>query len=138
MKTPTDDKTLHLNLKKKWFDLIAAGKKKEEYREIKHYWCKRLLLDDNGDRINTKNAKDLCEALKYAVNPQVMDQLLPKEALVPYDKIIFKNGYSKNAPTLIVQFKGIIIGNGQKELGANEDSVYFKIQLGKILYKKHL
>lgn len=35
--------TLHLTLKKKWFDMILSGKKTEEYREIKPYWTKRLL-----------------------------------------------------------------------------------------------
>ena len=34
---------LHLTLKKKWFDMIASGVKKEEYREMKPYWHKRLL-----------------------------------------------------------------------------------------------
>ena len=34
--------TLHLTLTKKWFDMIASGVKKEEYREIKPYWTKRL------------------------------------------------------------------------------------------------
>lgn len=34
--------TLHLTLKKKWFDMIASGVKKEEYREIKTYWLNRL------------------------------------------------------------------------------------------------
>ena len=38
---------LHLTLKKKWFDLIAAGEKKFEYREDKPYWQKRLLNDDD-------------------------------------------------------------------------------------------
>jgi len=33
---------LHLNLKKKWFDMIASGEKKEEYREMKKYWIKRM------------------------------------------------------------------------------------------------
>jgi hypothetical protein len=33
---------LHLTLKKKWFDMIVSGEKKEEYREIKPYWIKRL------------------------------------------------------------------------------------------------
>ena len=33
---------LHLTLKKKWFDLIASGVKREEYREMKAYWHKRL------------------------------------------------------------------------------------------------
>lgn len=33
---------LHLPLKKKWFDMIAAGQKKEEYRDRKPFWDKRL------------------------------------------------------------------------------------------------
>lgn len=33
---------LHLVLKAKWFDMILTGEKKEEYREIKDYWTKRL------------------------------------------------------------------------------------------------
>ena len=35
-------KTLNLTLKKKWFDMILSGTKKEEYREIKPYWSKRF------------------------------------------------------------------------------------------------
>jgi len=35
-------KMLHLNLKKKWFDMIAKGIKTEEYRDIKPYWTKRF------------------------------------------------------------------------------------------------
>ena len=35
-------KVLHLTLKKKWFDMIASGEKKEEYREVKAYWINRL------------------------------------------------------------------------------------------------
>ena len=38
-------KTLNLVLKHKWYDMIASGKKKEEYREIKPYWVKRLVSD---------------------------------------------------------------------------------------------
>ena len=34
---------LYLTLKKNWFDLILSGEKKEEYREIKPYWEKRLI-----------------------------------------------------------------------------------------------
>ena len=36
-------KILHMTLKKKWFDMILSGEKKEEYREIKGYWAKRLF-----------------------------------------------------------------------------------------------
>lgn len=36
-------KILHLTLKKKWFDMILSGEKKEEYREYKPYWRKRFV-----------------------------------------------------------------------------------------------
>ena len=35
-------KTLHLILKRRWFDLVAAGVKSVEYREVTPYWRKRL------------------------------------------------------------------------------------------------
>lgn len=33
---------LVLPIKKKWFDMIASGEKKEEYREVKEYYNKRF------------------------------------------------------------------------------------------------
>ena len=32
-----------LPIKKKWFDMILSGEKKEEYREIKPYYDKRFI-----------------------------------------------------------------------------------------------
>lgn len=40
-------KILHLNVRKRWFDMIASGEKKEEYREMSEYWWRRLY-DDFG------------------------------------------------------------------------------------------
>ncbi len=34
--------TLHLILKKKWFDMILAREKPEEYRDMTPYWKKRI------------------------------------------------------------------------------------------------
>lgn len=34
--------SLHLNLHKKWFDMILYGEKKEEYRDISDYWKVRF------------------------------------------------------------------------------------------------
>ena len=34
---------LTLPIKRMWFDMIASGEKKEEYREIKEYYDSRLL-----------------------------------------------------------------------------------------------
>ena len=36
--------TLQLSLKKKWFDMILSGEKKEEYREVKNHWISRFTL----------------------------------------------------------------------------------------------
>lgn len=35
--------TLHLTLKKQWFDMILSGVKTEEYRDIKPYYNLRLI-----------------------------------------------------------------------------------------------
>ena len=35
--------TLHLTIKKQWFDMILSGMKTEEYREIKPYYNLRLI-----------------------------------------------------------------------------------------------
>jgi len=55
----SNPKILHLTIKKKWFDLILSGEKKEEYREIKDYWTTRLV-GKKYDLIRFKNgyAKD--------------------------------------------------------------------------------
>ena len=99
-------KTLHLTLKKKWFDMIASGVKKEEYREIKSYWDKRLMeLNDLGEITDKKD----------------------------FDIIQFRNGYSKDAPVLIVEFKGVVFGEAKPEWSDNAKGMYYVISLGKIL-----
>lgn len=98
-------KVLHLTLKKKWFDMIASGEKKEEYRETKPYWVKRLHFDIWNTR--------------------------------PFDRIIFRNGYSKDAPRLTVEMKGMRIGKpktGLCEPGDETKDVYI-LELGKIIDK---
>lgn len=36
--------TVHLILRKKWYDMISSGQKREEYRAITPYWTKRLMV----------------------------------------------------------------------------------------------
>ena len=38
-----ESKILHLVLKRKWWDMIESGEKKEEYRTHSDYWTKRLV-----------------------------------------------------------------------------------------------
>ena len=45
---------LHLTLHRKWFDDIAAGKKKTEYRDNTPFWRTRLV-SRNYDEIHFRN-----------------------------------------------------------------------------------
>lgn len=47
-------KPLVLPIKKKWFDMILAGVKYEEYREIKPYYIKRFKKFKDCDRFIVK------------------------------------------------------------------------------------
>ena len=64
-----EPKIVHLTLKKKWFDLVASGEKKKEYRERKAYWEKRLFYPDESpkhfDSVRFKNG--------YQKNSPVID-----------------------------------------------------------------
>lgn len=104
-------KTLHLTLTRKWFDMIASGEKKEEYREIKEYWVKRLsdYLVYDGDWFHMEDK--------------------------PFKEVIAKNGYAKDAPTIRWQHKGIRIGEGKPEWGAEPGKKYFILEIGEILSK---
>lgn len=104
-------KTLHLNLKKKWFDMILAGIKLEEYREIKRHWIQRL-----------------CNEIDWEFNSNKLEDVFKK-----YDTILFKNGYRKNARTMLVEFKGVDIGPAKAEWSDNWQGDVFRIKLGKII-----
>lgn len=104
-------KILHLTLKKQWYQLIESGIKKEEYREIKDYWENRLCddpqIDKSGWRFN----------------------FIVKQ----YDAVLFKNGYSKTARSMLVKWEGMKIGTGNPEWGAEPGKEYFVIKLGEII-----
>lgn len=101
-------KVLHLTLKRKWFEMILSGQKKEEYREIKHYWSKRFK--------HWTNHTDMLE-----------------EFDCEFTHVKFTNGYGKNAPTLLIEFNGIRIGKAKPEWSDNWQGDVFIITLGNII-----
>ena len=58
-------KILHLTLHKKWFDMILSGEKREEYREIKPYWIKRLQQDFDAIQFRNGYNKNSRKFLVY-------------------------------------------------------------------------
>lgn len=146
-------KTLHITLKKKWFDMILSGEKKEEYREIKEYWINRLIHDSflnvpvnkvpviglsttvTVDRRNYHYLKGN-SGFKSA---DCVNYLLENSASFNnYDTITFKNGYAAYAPEMVVELKGIEIKEGNPEWGAEAGVKYFVLSLGKILSTKNI
>ena len=133
-------KTLHLTLKKQYFNQILAGEKTEEYRELKSYWISRLLKGQNeGVELSAQEYNDLISDLQSQLDnfDSAAEDLLGYFglALDYYDQIIFRNGYAKNAPTMIVGWKGIQIKRCNTPLG---NKWQFAIKLGKILETKNI
>lgn len=98
-------KVLHLTVKKKWFDMIVSGEKKEEYREIKPYWLNRFKYYRNYD--------DFCEELNCE-----------------FTHVKFRNGYSKNAPSIMFEFEDIYFGKAKPEWSDNWQGEVFIIKIG--------
>lgn len=115
---------LHLNLKRRWFEMIASGEKKEEYREIKRYWVVRLVDELRA----AKEPTDFTFEWKGA--------LWTMGSAIGYDVVEFKNGYSKNAPTMQVEILDITDGFS-KQKWADSYRPSFIIKLGKILSIKN-
>lgn len=55
---------LTLPIKKKWFDMIKSGEKKEEYREIKPYYDSRFYHIKVKPIINKKRIFYVCRKPK--------------------------------------------------------------------------
>lgn len=123
------DKKLRLPLKKKWFDLTKSGEKKEDYREINNYWFRRFFGR------NFANSKCTDEEL-YCMLTKHKDFYVQKNNITLFDKNVMTLGYPKNTDTeriLILEHKGIDIGFGRKEWGAEEGKKYFIIKHGVVL-----
>lgn len=110
---------LVLPIKKKWFDMIASGEKKEEYREIKPYYKTRFY-----------------NAIKKELDKETFAQQVT--AVVLYDNtvmldVIFRNGYSKNSPKIKCKciFKGR--GQGKEEWGAEPGKEYYILEILEIM-----
>ena len=120
-------KILHLTLKKKWFDMIASGEKKEEYREIKPYWETQFRLY-RGQLLSKSRWENFW---KDTYSLDIESRL----SYSNFDAIEFKNGYSKDAPKMIVEFEGIEIGKAKSEWSDNWQGEVFIIKLGEIITK---
>lgn len=94
---------LHLNLKAQWYDMIYAGIKKEEYREIKPFWS----------RVFSANIK------------------IKGKYYHPTDVIIcFSHAYTKDRRQMMIECNGLRISEGVRLWGAEPSKQYYTLILG--------
>lgn len=104
---------LTLPIKKKWFDMILSGEKKEEYRNTTPYYLSRF--------------KNIFGDCAYSV---LNKELHVKESQIR--EIMFRNGYSKNSPSFIAKCT-LSIGAGKEEWGAEKGKECFILTVQEIL-----
>lgn len=111
---------LQLSLTRHWFEMTANGEKTEDYREVTPYWIKRFCTE----KLDNFEFCDLCE------------HKCQENGHRKFDTTTLTLGYPKRTDTSrIIRFecKGIEIGHGKPEWGAEPGKVYFIIKHGKRL-----
>ena len=128
-----DNKTLHLVLKRKCWEMIESGEKKEEYRDFTPFYVKRLCdnpcFNKQGEiierKIIDKWTLDACEKRGIDLKTAwVNGNIIPKD----YSSVTFHFGYTNKTMTYSV--KDISVGEGRTAWGAESGKEYFIIKLG--------
>lgn len=94
---------LTLPIRKKWFDMILSGNKKEEYREIKPYYSTRFCN---------------CFGIIVRKDRSIVRPCLGKQP------VMFRNGYSGNSPSFIAMCS-VTVGPGREEWGGRKGQTIF-------------
>lgn len=126
-------KILDLVLKHKWYDMIASGEKREEYRALTPYWFTRLCAYKECGHFYRKvtqkdaelfevNHDGFASSIKRGIN-SVYSNLLPRD----YTLIRFRRGYTNTI--MLFEIKSMHIGRGNPDWGAPEEEVFI-IKLG--------
>lgn len=101
-----------LPIKREWFDMILSGEKKEEYREIKPYYETRFT-----------NLFGM-----IVVHGKLVPSPFLEVPYTPVQIITFRNGYSKNSPTLEAECT-LSLGKGRPEWGAKPGEEYYILHI---------
>jgi hypothetical protein len=121
---------LRLSLKKKWFQMTKSGIKPEDYREINHYWIKRLMSKKYNDIYPIE--QDAIDGILTHIDPNFLVRNHSKK----FDYNVMTLGYPSNDDKdRIIEFehKGIEIRTGNPDWGAEPNKVYFVIVHGEQL-----
>lgn len=123
---------LRLSLKRKWYEMTKAGIKLKDYRELNQYWCKRLT----GEYICDCDGKKVSDDDVYDFIAHLGNTFFDFYDAKPFAQNIMTLGYPKNTDLsriLTLEHKGIEIGQGNPDWGAEEGKFYFIIKHGDII-----
>lgn len=122
--TDAKKKVLKLVVSKQWFDMIAAGEKTEEYREIKGYWVRRIF--------DISNMNVGADTYAWALQENI---IISRESFIEYQSkgfthVLFINGYRKDSPRIEKEIESISIGKPKKGLCPDKwlDTEFFIIK----------
>ena len=118
-------KTLHLVLKRKWWEMIDSGEKTEEYRDVNHYWAIRLL--DRQYRWYSQNIDYPNNFIDWLCFRLIHNDI----SFRSYENVCFHLGYTNNTMTFKITSMNVMYGEVcRQEWGAEPDKYYFVIKLG--------
>lgn len=118
---------LILPIKKKWFDMILSGEKKEEYREIKEYYEIRFQNLFGAITIHPLYPPDnFLDRSEYELlQGEAVPEEIRKDSV---QEIIFRNGYSKDSKAIKARCR-LRTGKGRPEWGAEPDKQYYILEI---------
>lgn len=119
--TPGQMPSLKLTLERGWFDMILSGHKREEYRQIKDYWVRRLCYFDEEVFDDPYEYHELISFMREAGETDCryyMDHYGIK--MLPFEVVEFTNGYGDHRPRFSIKIKSIEVRYGNPFLGAPE------------------
>ncbi len=129
-----ENRNLKLVLTYKWYDMIEALIKKEEYRTIKESTISSLFHWKKSGLTREQFAQKIIKDGHYGS----LDKYRKN-----FDYIEFYRGYGKNRKTMVVEFKELRVGAPVLEWSDGWDGKYpewnknvFVLKLGKIIGKE--
>ena len=115
---------LTLPIKKKWFDMILSGEKKEEYRDIKEYYETRFQNLFGVVTIYPSSVFSDRSEYELLQGEEVPEEIR-KDSV---QEVIFRNGYSKDSKAIKARCR-LRIGKGRPEWGASPDKQYYILEI---------
>lgn len=127
---------LILPIKKKWFDMILSGEKREEYRDIKEYYETRFqnlfgaitiypFIEDYSASDTTPASIFLHRSEYELLQGEAVPEEIRKDSV---QEIIFRNGYSKNSKEIKARCR-LRIGKGRPEWGVSPGKQYYVLEI---------